>query len=30
MSDIPSNKELLALLDEINQEEMENGDECSA
>jgi peroxiredoxin Q/BCP len=30
MSDIPSNEELLALLDEINQEEMETGDECSA
>jgi peroxiredoxin len=27
MSDIPSNEELLALLDEINQEEMETGDE---
>ena len=28
MSDIPSNEELLALLDEINQEEMETADEC--
>ena len=27
MSDIPSNEELLALLDTINQEKMGNGDE---
>jgi hypothetical protein len=27
MSDIPSNEELLALLDTINQETKENGDE---
>ena len=29
MSDIPSNEELLALLDTINQQETESDDECS-